>query len=263
MPSKEKINDGRLFQAMGETNADENIKFHFSLPQLIDFSRSRLMECKTFSDPYPHFVCQDIINPDFFRTLVSFFPGEEQMKAVPAKRTTNIYAHHYRRILCTTSSDVDVLDPRQQKIWKFFNAYVKNLAKNLINTLPSVSEKNRCSTYSDINPKFRIDLWSDRGGFQITPHTDSSNKLATFLIYCTDLDTLKAEGTSIFRPTDSEFKCWRGYQYPFDNFEEIKRIEYLPNLMFGFRKTDNSFHGKLPTKLTTSCRRTIAITLHK
>jgi hypothetical protein len=50
-------------------------------------------------------------------------------------------------------------------------------------------------------------------------------------------------------------------QFKFDDFDEVFRAPYRKNLVFGFRKTDNSFHGKYPGETTVEARKTISITV--
>jgi hypothetical protein len=53
-------------------------------------------------------------------------------------------------------------------------------------------------------------------------------------------------GTSIYKPRNSEFTCWGGPHHPFDQFERTTTVEFLPNRLLAFPKTDRSFHGVEP-----------------
>ena len=163
--------------------------------------------------------------------------------------------------LSLSSSSFAELTLHQQAFWQDFQSYVQKMGPDLMAALPRPVENQKMLTIPPSEMRFRIDLWSDRGGYQITPHTDAPHKLATFLLYCSSDPSLHAEGTSVFRPLEPGFKCWAGKQWPFDQFEEVYRAPYAANSMFGFRKTDCSFHGKLPVSDSVSYRRTIAITV--
>ena len=47
-------------------------------------------------------------------------------------------------------------------------------------------------------------------------------------------------------PLDREFRCKGGPHHPHNRFQKIMTMEYKPNSLFAFVKTDNSFHGVDP-----------------
>jgi len=61
-------------------------------------------------------------------------------------------------------------------------------------------------------------------------------------------------GTSIFAPKDLSFRCAGGPHYPFDMFDKMVTMPFVPNSLFTFVKGDNSFHGVEPVG-DPGCRR--------
>lgn len=55
-------------------------------------------------------------------------------------------------------------------------------------------------------------------------------------------------------PKDPNFRCPGGPHYPHEGFERLKTLPFLPNSLFAFVKTDNSFHGVEPIG-DANCRR--------
>jgi hypothetical protein len=53
-------------------------------------------------------------------------------------------------------------------------------------------------------------------------------------------------GTSIYRPRDPAFVTWESSVYPHDKFHLVRTFPNIPNSLFIFMKTDNSFHGVEP-----------------
>jgi hypothetical protein len=47
-------------------------------------------------------------------------------------------------------------------------------------------------------------------------------------------------------PRDPAFLCPGGPHHPFDKFQRMRTMPYLPNSLFAFMKTANSFHGVEP-----------------
>jgi hypothetical protein len=53
-------------------------------------------------------------------------------------------------------------------------------------------------------------------------------------------------GTSMYLPNDPNFTCPGGPHYGFDKFTRLHTMPFLPNSLFVFVKTSNSFHGVEP-----------------
>jgi len=103
----------------------------------------------------------------------------------------------------------------------------------------------------DSLPKRHIEdvlLVRDLPGYAIPPHTDSTRKVITVLIYLPQDDTIQQEGTSIFTPKENGFTCKTGRHYSFDDFDKVKTMPFKPNSMFAFARTGNSFHGVEPSQ---------------
>jgi len=90
-------------------------------------------------------------------------------------------------------------------------------------------------------------LVRDLPGYQISPHTDSTTKVITVLIYLPEDNSMENEGTSLFVPKQEGFTCSTGRHYSFEDFHKVKTMPFKPNSMFAFARTDNSFHGVLPS----------------
>lgn len=86
-------------------------------------------------------------------------------------------------------------------------------------------------------------LVRDEPGYQISPHTDSTSKVITVLIYLPEDNSNEGEGTSLFMPKQEGFICKMGKHYEFKDFNKVKTMPYRPNCAFAFARTDNSFHG--------------------
>lgn len=228
---------------------------------LIAYSKTKLKAAETHREPFPYLMVEKLLPGQIMASINQLYPTIDQMDAMPATRTGNPYAHQYRRLFPLNEETLPRLEQAQKRFWKIFGSYVQVLAPKLLKALPEPPEGQKFRTVEPSEIKTRIDLWSDRGGYQITPHTDAPHKLATFLLYCTAEPSLAGEGTSIYRPHEEGFRSWSGRQFPYDQFEEVFRSPYAANRLFGFRKTDQSFHGKAPVAESETERRVIAITV--
>ena len=77
-------------------------------------------------------------------------------------------------------------------------------------------------------------------------HTDRPTKAMSFLFYLPPDDTRPHLGTSIYAPRDPQFTCTGGPHHDFAHFHRVYTMPYLPNTLFAFPKTANSFHGVEP-----------------
>ena len=89
-------------------------------------------------------------------------------------------------------------------------------------------------------------LVQDYTTYSLGPHTDSPTKVLSFLFYLPADDSLAHLGTSIYVPKDPRFTCPGGPHHPFEMFDRMMTMPFLPNTLFAFMKTQNSFHGVEP-----------------
>jgi hypothetical protein len=232
-----------------------------SSAELQNFCKNKLATATVSKTPYPYLLVPKFLPRNTIKAIQSHYPSEHEMSPMPASRTGNVYAHKHRRILTLTDASIQAMSEPNSQFWQNFRQLIISLGPSLLDSLPLPVDNQRSLYVDPEHLQVRIDLWSDQGGYQISPHTDAPHKLATFLLYCSDDQALSAEGTSVFTPRDASLRCWTGKQWPFEKFVEVYRAPYAANSLFGFRKTDFSFHGKLPVQSSSRTRRTVSITL--
>jgi hypothetical protein len=231
------------------------------LDEITAFCQAKLEHSTRNIEPFPHLYLPKLLPKAFFDEICRLYPTSECMESMPARRTGNPYAHKYRRLLNLNEETLSQLAPEQSRFWTIFLQLAERIGPSMLAALPTPTDDHKYLTIAEHGLKTRVDLWADHGGYQIAPHTDAPHKLATFLLYCSPNPELAREGTSIFVPREKNRRCWLGKQWPLEEFHEVFRAHYGPNCLFGFRKTDRSFHGKFPVSVSTIERRTIAITV--
>jgi hypothetical protein len=97
-------------------------------------------------------------------------------------------------------------------------------------------------------------LVEDLTNHRMGPHTDHPRKALAILFYLPKDDSQAHLGTSIYVPKESGFVCPGGPHHQVDGFELVTTFPFLPNSLFMFAKTDNSFHGLEPVD-DPDCRR--------
>ena len=86
----------------------------------------------------------------------------------------------------------------------------------------------------------------DYANFALGPHTGGVSKFIVAIFYLAADDRFSEFGTSIYRPKEPGFVAWESPVYPHDKFDLVRTFPNLPNSLFIFVKTDNSFHGVEP-----------------
>lgn len=102
-----------------------------------------------------------------------------------------------------------------------------------------------CAKLDRYAPSLRDEtlLIRDSAGYQIAPHTDSPAKVISALCYLPQDESQPDVGTSLYRPKQKGFTCEGTMHHRFDDFECAKTLPYVPNSLFAFAKTNDSFHG--------------------
>lgn len=86
----------------------------------------------------------------------------------------------------------------------------------------------------------------DYGDFALGPHTDSSNKFVTAIFYLPRDQRFASFGTSIYRPKEPGYTDFDSRHHSHDAFDLVRTFPNVPNSVFMFVKTENSFHGVAP-----------------
>ena len=200
--------------------------------------------------PYPHIYVEDIFPVDFYSALRANWPTAAHLVSLEATGRVSRGAYAERFIMPLTAGRIEALPEATRAFWsefagwfldsRFLSAVVSKFASHVDSRF---GEHPGSVTFSP-----EVLVVRDHTNYQIGPHTDAPHRLLSLLFYCPDDDALKHLGTSIYTPVDPEFRCSGGPHYPHDRFRKVATMEYRPNTLFAFFKTDNSFHGVEPIR---------------
>jgi len=193
--------------------------------------------------PFPHMYIENIFPPHIYEAIQQNLPESNKLEVINKKRPVNGYNERF--VLTFDDQTLSTLDEKKRAFWhEFKNRILSGNFKNFLISrfLPFIS--NRFENNIE-QLKFRDELLlvQDIMNYKLGPHTDAKRKVLTFLFYLPKDSSQKNLGTSIYMPKDFNFKCAGGPHYPHIDFEKIITMPFLPNSLFCFVKTDNSFHG--------------------
>ena len=127
---------------------------------------------------------------------------------------------------------------------------------------------NRVRRIKELNARFEFSMMGSAGG-NIRPHTDSSNKLITFVLTIVrpgEWDTAWGGGTDVVWPIDRTRSFNRANRMMgFDEVETLFTYAFNPNQCLLFVKTDTSWHAVAPMQGPSAeiTRKTITINIEQ
>lgn len=190
--------------------------------------------------PYPHIIVENVFPQEFYDSLLSNRIDDDCLSTLSELKRVDKWYPQSRKIL-ELSYNLPILSDTIREFWEetyyWFNSFfgkliIKKFEPYILNRFGKI-------------PRLSVEVLytRDRATYKLGPHTDSTKKVLTLLFYLPKNKSNSKLGTSMYVPLDKKFTCPGGPRYDFDKFKKIYTAPYIPNTMFGFLKTDNSFHG--------------------
>jgi hypothetical protein len=211
------------------------------LQVLYNIGNAPVREC-----PYPHLFVPDVFPADFYAQIRRNLPPQEALKTLGELKRVQGSDYPARGVL-PLAGDLGALPAAQRAFWERTREWL--LGPRFIDTVLRKFAPWLAQRFGDLrNVRFGHEalIVRDRTTYALGPHTDSPSKVLAFLFYL-PADASRAHlGTSIYVPQDPAFVCPGGPHYPYDKFRRMLTLPYVPNALFAFMKTNNSFHGVEP-----------------
>jgi FkbM family methyltransferase len=208
----------------------------------------RVARAELVSEPFPYLVVDDVFPADYYAQLLANFPTSESLLPLGQSGRVPSDAYKDRHVVLFNDDDFARLLPERRTFWEsmaqwmysdpFVNAFVTKFAAALQPRLSKIM-----AAEGSIRSRGDALLVADHTRYAIGPHTDAPHRLVSFLFYLPQDDSMRELGTSIYRPKDPNFVCWGGPHHPFEPFERVRTVDFLPNRLVAFPKTERSFHG--------------------
>jgi FkbM family methyltransferase len=209
---------------------------------------NKILSAKIEEDPYPYIVIDDIFPEDYYKEIAKNFPSiESAMSLGETGRVTN-GSYEQRKVTLFNDEHFKKLTDEQRIFWTSFSEWLYS-EEFIINTLSRFSPWciNRIAEVQDRNEEVKLScdalIVHDKENYAIGPHTDAKHRLLTFLFYAPTNSDDSDLGTSIYECKDPSFVCPGGPHYDFKNFNEVKKVSFIPNRLLCFVRTGKSFHG--------------------
>jgi Methyltransferase FkbM domain len=211
----------------------------------------RAERAQVIESPFPYLVVDDVFPADYYAKILDNFPSHQSLR--PINETGRVHADAYkeRLVVLFTDDEFARMTPSQQRFWRefaawmytdqFLNYFVQKFNRYLEPRVARIVEAEGA-----LQVRGDALLVNDQTHYAIGPHTDNAQRLVTFLFYLPRDASMRELGTSVYKPKDSSFTCWGGNHYGYDAFDKVGTVEFLPNRLMSFPKTERSFHGVEP-----------------
>lgn len=232
-------------------------------------------------DPYPLCVVQPALDEDFYHDLCATYPSIETFEYMPHlgnKYSLRRSHKAYHDFIAATPPWKKFYDEIMKPSFiettlDTFKAHNLDLDLRRYRIVSGQNRKrvtvlNRVRRIKELNARFEFSMMGAEGG-NIRPHTDSANKLITFVLTIVepgDWDKAWGGGTDVVWPRDRTKSFNRANKMmDFSEVETLFTYEFNPNQALAFVKTDNSWHAVAPMTSPSSevTRKTITINIEQ
>jgi hypothetical protein len=216
----------------------------------MDHITRRISATKVSDSPFAHFLVEDVFPDDVYREILENLPSFDRFHVFSETGRVNADYNRNRLFLSSLPDDLMRLDEKPRAFWKELFAVVGS--QEILNCLfikfgpylhARLQARGLQIAAGNFDVGVRVSLVRDRTGFELGPHTDSLSKLLSGLFYLPADEANVDLGTSLYLPTNRDFKCVGSTHHGFERFERVMTAAYKPNSFFMFVKSDVSFHG--------------------
>ena len=197
------------------------------------------------SYPFPHFFVEGAFPADFYERLQATLPDPEVMRPIAEVRPVKGYKERF--VISLEEDKLAALPAEKRKFWSDLHGWLVGgeFANVVLNKFAPYLDRR----FKDVPSPHFVDealLVQDTTNYALGPHSDAVRKVITLLFYLPRDRSQSHLGTSLYVPKDRAFRCPGGPHYPHDRFDRVWTMPFVPNSLFAFFKTDNSFHGVEP-----------------
>jgi hypothetical protein len=195
--------------------------------------------------PFPHFFARDVFPADYYAQIQRHLPPASALKSLEEARGAQGYPD---RFVMPLGGDLpESLSDAQRDFWRDFARWVSRgrIGRALLERFAPIVEQ-RLQERPELEITDELLLVRDRSRYSLGPHTDKPAKVISVLFYLPADERLARHGTSIYLPKEEGFTADGGAHLPFEGFERLATMPFVPNSVFAFAKTSASFHGVEP-----------------
>ena len=193
--------------------------------------------------PFPHLYLENVFPLEFYKRIQQNLPNPDDM--LPIEEVRSVKGYKERFVLELRDEYLAALPDNKQQFWKELQHMMveKTNFGNLVFSKFEGFISDRFKGQGNLQFFSETLLVEDTTNYALGPHTDAPRKVITLLFYLPPDTSQSHLGTSIYIPNELGFRCPGGPHHPRDKFSLMHTNPFMPNSLFAFVKTDDSFHG--------------------
>lgn len=202
--------------------------------------------------PHRHLFVEEVFPADFYAELQRHMPATAAY--TPLAQTGKVAKGDYemRSGFLLNSEHLSKVEAETATFWTALFEQVLNeeFVSALMSRHREELEDRACRENTPLPPTPGRDmiLVRDSSSDGVKIHTSDRRNLLTLLFYLPADDRNADCGTTLYLPKDRTRRCWGGTHHDFAEFDPVHTLPFLPNSLFMFVKTDDSFHGVKPIR---------------
>jgi len=205
----------------------------------------RIAAAAVLHEPFPHCVIDSVFPPDFYESVIDFWPEEPTWQTLIESGRVNKYASPERMVVLMNGAGYARLDAERRGFWsRQVGAWLLGERFRLC-VLQKFAAELDAGGFGAPFESTAADalIVSDRTSYAIGPHTDAVHRLVSLLFYLPEDMAFRRFGTALYEPLDPAFRCQGGPHHSFEQFRRVKTLDFVPNRLVAFPKSDRCFHG--------------------
>lgn len=202
------------------------------------------------ASPFPHVYAENVFPRDFYEEMRRQLPpASAYVRLSDTSRTTG----DYEQRLILHFKELDRLAESQRRFWEELSSWflASDLASVLVRKFHDVLRDAIGKDLRALEYGVEAMLVKDLDRYRIGPHTDVRSRAVSVMFYLPKDERYERHGTALYEPLQPSFRSDGSAHLEFGSFRKIATAPYRPNAMFGFPRTDASFHGVEPIADTT------------
>lgn len=213
---------------------------------VLDHVMDKLKSADIQDSPFSHFYIENVFPEKFYQELLAQFPEASSFQRISQTGKVDPGTYEQRFVLPLEEGSFEKLPFGQLLFWSQFAAAIRSEEWHamLLEKFGLQIRERFGIHYDRVNFSSTAELVQDSTNYSIGPHTDHPIKVLTLLFYFPSSKQQAHLGTSVYRPVDSSFECEGFMHHPFEGFEKLHTAPFLPNSLFGFIRSNRSFHGR-------------------
>lgn len=211
--------------------------------------------------PFEHCVVDDVFPPDLFEAIHKRWPSDSVF--MPITETGRTGGFSQRQVMLYQSRFFDKLSQADHEFWINVAraAMGGQVTVACYNKFKAVLQPRIKNISGDITLDPELLVVSDRSDYKIGPHTDSPARFVSLLYYLSPDPKYRSYGTGLYQPKDS-FNFTNYYEHhDFKDFTLHTRVDFKPNRLVIFPRTNRSYHGVEPVPVESCDRRLLIVNI--